>query len=362
MSGRAVIIGVFSATLCAVSGADAQERAPVDGPSQSRAYLAKLVEALENDDSFKVRLQAAVLLGRSGEAAAVDPLIRALNEDEHYTVRAAAATALANLEESRAISHILKRIALDRDDFVREEASRALDKYDREVALPYVIATYDGFESPDASKVRRVAVDYVLRDEVGPEADGILERALGDETDIARIAADYLLAMERSEEALAVLNEAIRNKEPTVRRGAVLVLEAMNSKPATDLILEVYERDIEVEEVKEATRNALRARRSFLDIDQVIREASRGTEKHARGRALKLLGVVGGIEAEKVLVSALEDSDIYIRGNAVLAMQWLGSPTVAPSLEKLAEDPSNQRIMHLVQNTLKKLRKPAATN
>lgn len=336
--------------------------AQVDGPSQSRAYLAKLVEALENDDSFKVRLQAAVLLGRSGEASAVDPLIRALNDDEHYTVRAAAATALANLQEPRAVSHIVKRVALDPDDFVREEASRALEKYERDVALPYVVAIYEGFESPEAAKVRRVAVDYVLSDEVGPEADAILERALGDEESIARIAADHLLSMERSEEALVVLNEAVRNKEPAVRRGAVRVLETMNSKEATDVILEVYERDIEVEEVKEAAREALRNRRSFLDIDRVIREASEGTEKHARGRALKLLGAIGGPQAAEVLTAALEDSDIYIRGNAVLAMQWLGSPTVVPSLERLAEDPSNQRIMHLVHNTLKKLRKPAATN
>ncbi|MEM6730820.1 MAG: HEAT repeat domain-containing protein, partial [Myxococcota bacterium] len=112
----------------------------------------------------------------------------------------------------------------------------------------------------------------------------------------------------------------------------------------------------EVEEVKEATRRALRARREYLNIDKIIREAGRGTEKHARGRALKLLGVVGGDAAERVLVGALDDSDIYVRGNAVLAMQWLGSSTVVPTLERLADDPSNQRIMHLVQNTLKKLR------
>ncbi|MEL6546537.1 MAG: HEAT repeat domain-containing protein, partial [Myxococcota bacterium] len=277
--------------------------------------------------------------------------------------------------EPRAIAHILKRTALDEDAFVREEATRALEKYDRTVALPYIISGYEfaaarsdgseGSESGNNEKVREAAVAYVLAGDaegvVGPEADRVLEQALGDTESIARVAAEYLETLPE-DDAIAVLNEAIRNKQPTVRRGAIEVLQTMDSKAATDLILEVYERDIEVEEVKQATRVALRERRRFLDIDQVIRNAREGVEKHARGRALKLLGVVGGADAERVLVSALSDSDIYVRGNAVLAMQWLGSSTVVPSLEELAGDPSNQRIMHLVNNTLKKLRQSEGTN
>lgn len=360
---KAVTRGAVSLLILLLSGsAAAQEGSQNDGPTQSRAYLAKLIDALRSDDSFKVRLQAAVLLGRSSSGAAVDPLIEALNTDEHYTVRAAAATGLANLQEPRAISHIIKRSAVDEDEFVREEAGRAIEKYDRTEALPYVVATYDGFDTVDNVGVRLAAVKYLLQADTGPDVDKVVERALGDAPQIASVATEHLVALEEKDRAMVVLNDAIRNKEPTVRTGAVRVLQRLDTKEATQLILEVYERDIEVEEVKDATRVALRERREYLDLDSVIRDTAAGGEKHARGRALKLLGVVGGAQAEKVLVDALSDPDIYVRGNAVLAMQWLGSPTVVPSLEKLATDPSNQRIMHLVQNTLKKLRGTTGTN
>lgn len=358
----AVIVGLALTAGAAAAQDAAPANGPSDGPSQSRAYLAKLIDALRSDDSFKVRLQAAVLLGRSGSTSAVEPLIEALNTDEHYTVRAAAATGLANLQEPRAISHIIKRAAMDADEFVRVEAAQALDKYDRERALPYVMATYDGFETPESAKVRQAAIDYLLNAEVGPEVDTVIKRALGDTPEISAAASDYLVALEDKNRTIAILNDAVRSREPTVRTGAVRVLQKLNTKQATLLILEVYERDIEVEEVKNATRMALRERREFLDLDSIVRDTASGGEKHARGRALKLLGVVGGTEAEKVLVAALGDPDIYVRGNAVLAMQWLGSAAVVPSLEKLATDPGNQRIMHLVKSTLKKLRQSIEAN
>lgn len=335
----------------------AQAGDSADGPEESRAYLDQLVAALETDDSFKVRLQAAVFLGRSGSERAVEPLITAL-ADQHYTVRAAAATALANLHETRAISHIVKRIAIDPDPFVREEATRALDKYDRDQALTYVIASYDGFEAPEDGRIRKVAMSYLVEGDPSKDSLPVLERGLGDTAEIFQMVSTYLQNLE-PEEGLTVLRRAIRHKEPAVRRGAVRVLRALATKPATDLILKVYQRDIEVEEVREETRVALRERREFIDIDSVIRDARESTEKHARARALKLLGVVGGEKAEGVLLKALDDDDIYVRGNAVLAMQWLGREAVVPKLEALANNPDNQRIMHLVNNTLKKLRQTA---
>ncbi|HSI03205.1 MAG TPA: HEAT repeat domain-containing protein, partial [Myxococcota bacterium] len=57
------------------------------------AYVQRLIDALSHDDAFKVRLQAAVLLGRSNDDRAAPALISALASDAHYTVRAASATA-----------------------------------------------------------------------------------------------------------------------------------------------------------------------------------------------------------------------------------------------------------------------------
>jgi hypothetical protein len=55
-----------------------------------------LTRSLKNSDDFRVRTQAALALGGSGSASAVQPLCGAL-EDENTTVRAAAAAAIGRL-------------------------------------------------------------------------------------------------------------------------------------------------------------------------------------------------------------------------------------------------------------------------
>jgi hypothetical protein len=55
-----------------------------------------LSKALLGDPSFKVRIQAALLLGKLGDKAGGDALIKALN-DEDKSVRAMAAQSLGKL-------------------------------------------------------------------------------------------------------------------------------------------------------------------------------------------------------------------------------------------------------------------------
>jgi HEAT repeat protein len=307
--------------------------------------------------SYKVRLQAAVFLGRADDYRAFEPLVQALSADEHHTVRAAAATALANLADPRAISHIIKRVATDPDPFVREEAARALDKYHRAEALPYVVATYGSSENQE---VRRQAVVYVT-ESADDTAQQVLVRALGDAEEIFAVAKDAALQMDATE-ALQFLELALHHRDAGVRRGAVRVLHALESAEAATLILEVYERDIEADGVRNETRKALRDLRRFLAIEAIVKDANQNPHKHARAKALKLLGVIGGDEAEGVLLAALSDEDVYLRGTAVMAMAELGDPSLVPTLEKLEADPANQRILHLVRHTLKQLRNKQASH
>ncbi|MBI5509880.1 MAG: HEAT repeat domain-containing protein [Deltaproteobacteria bacterium] len=338
-----------AAPVPAPTAADAPEGLPV-GP-QTEAYLKRLIEALRADDSFKVRLQAAVFLGRSDDDRAFEPLVAALNNDEHYTVRAAAATALANLNDPRAISHVIKRLATDADPFVRDEAQRGLSKFDREEALPYVVATY-GSDDP---AVRRQAVLY-LAEAPSPAAQQVLVRALGDTPEIFQVARDTALNMPPPE-GLKFLETALDHRDASVRRGAVVVLHGIATAESAALILKVYERDIEADSVRNETRTSLRELRRFLPIAQFIKDAQESANKHERTKALKLLGVVGGDEAKDVLTTALNDQDVYVRGNAVMAVGELGDTAVVPALEKLESDPSNQRILHLVRHALKQLKK-----
>lgn len=315
-------------------------------------YVQRLIDALSRDDAFKVRLQAAVLLGRSNDERAAPALISALAGDSHYTVRAAAATALANLNDERGIAHIIKAQGVDREAFVREEAERALAKFPRNEALPSVISAYNGAED---ARVRKVALAYVVAQPITAETEPVLERALGEVPENFDLTKGAVLKLPLDRQ-MQLLQRGIDHHDASVRRGAVNVLRAVNTQDAARMVLGVYERDIEVEEVRAAAREALRAMRNLLPVQQFVKDAQSSTERYARARAIKLLGVVGGDEAEKVLIAAAHDEEIYIRGSAVLAMQYLGSQAVVPTLEKLAADPDNSRILLQIRSVLKHLK------
>lgn len=83
-----------------------------------------LVDRLRKGDDFRVRVQAALELGKSADPEALDPLIEAL-ADHNASVRAAAAAALGELGDADAIP-ALKERRLDRSDAVRKQIKATL--------------------------------------------------------------------------------------------------------------------------------------------------------------------------------------------------------------------------------------------
>tara|TARA_B100000959_G_scaffold277892_1_gene335251 strand:- start:123 stop:1184 length:1062 start_codon:yes stop_codon:yes gene_type:complete len=320
------------------------------------AYLQRLMDALRDDDSYKVRLQAAILIGRqdvdkystASRKMTVQTLISSSKSDPHYTVRAASLLAIASMGPEWGVSHIIKRYAFDSDDYVRQQALRALNKYDRVNALPYVVALYG---EPDV-RIRREVVRYLANGmEVGVE--NVLARALGDVEEVSSVAQEVIRAMP-SEKSIQFLRRILDNKDPGVRRNAIHLLGFLDSNEAAGLVLGVYERDIEADEVRQATRFALRNLKAFLPIEEILQEAD-SEDKHIRAKSLRLLGVIGELKAIERLRVALSDNDVYIRGTAVMALGELGDTSVIDALKRLETDPANQRILHLIKHTLKKI-------
>jgi FOG: HEAT repeat len=83
-----------------------------------------LAGALLGDPSFKVRTQAALLLGKLGDKAGVEPLIKAL-ADDNKTVRAMAAQSLGKLGGEAAAVALKKLLQRESDPFVRTQAEKA---------------------------------------------------------------------------------------------------------------------------------------------------------------------------------------------------------------------------------------------
>jgi hypothetical protein len=84
-----------------------------------------LSRMLLEDSSYKVRLQAALLLGKLGDRAASPSLIKALG-DENRTVRAMAAQSLGRLGAVDAVPALKGLIQREKDPFVRTQADKAL--------------------------------------------------------------------------------------------------------------------------------------------------------------------------------------------------------------------------------------------
>jgi hypothetical protein len=119
-----------------------------------------LAGALLRDPSFKVRTQAALLLGKLGDKAGVAPLIKGLL-DENKAVRSMAAQSLGKLGGEAATAALKGLLQHESDAFVRGQAEKALaaigalrhqetDSKDRKLYLKFGPFT-GGSKSADAS-------------------------------------------------------------------------------------------------------------------------------------------------------------------------------------------------------------------
>jgi hypothetical protein len=84
-----------------------------------------LSRSLLIDPSFKVRVQAALLLGKLGDKTGTDALIKALN-DENKSVRAMAAQSLGKLGGPAATGALRALLQREQDSFVTTQAKLAL--------------------------------------------------------------------------------------------------------------------------------------------------------------------------------------------------------------------------------------------
>lgn len=132
-------------------------------PAFAKPALDELVLQLRDGKDFRVRVQAALQLGKSVDPAALAPLVAAL-DDENASVRAAAVAALETLGDQRAISP-LREHRLDRSDAVRKQIKSTLAQLEtraQDAARPKLLVKLGMMKNGSGVKSKRIESDMAV--------------------------------------------------------------------------------------------------------------------------------------------------------------------------------------------------------
>ena len=336
--------------LVAAQGCESRVSGALDsGPS----YWASV---LKNEPAFKVRLQAALLLGRSANPEALGPLIDCAQNDENVSVRRAAIDGLAILKRPRAIVPLLKMASSDPEPVIAAGAKIALDTFDLVSHQEFVLAAFDS----DDVRVR-AAVLKSLPLPLGEVTKPVIMKSFGDYPEVYQQALKLLFTMPRARR-MQWIQEALVDSETAIRAGAVRALGSDDNLETAKFVIKIFEQDDQALEVKEAAAYSLRELKEHLVVGDFVRDATQHVDAHMRMRAIRVLEAMGGRESSRALVMALSDQEAPVRGRAAMALGNLEVIAVLPKLEEMVDDPLNQSIKLHLTRAAQSLRSVMATD
>jgi hypothetical protein len=132
----------------------------IAAPALAKPALDELIGQLKDSKDFRVRVQAALQLGKTMDPAAFNPLIGAL-DDDNASVRAAAVAALESLGDMRAIPP-LKEHRLDRSEAVRKQIKSTLAELEAQgldAPKPKVLVKLGIMKNGSGVKSKRIETD-----------------------------------------------------------------------------------------------------------------------------------------------------------------------------------------------------------
>jgi len=98
---------------------------PAEAAPSGTHHVQEVCRTLTEDANYKVRVQAALVLGKMGDVAATPCLVKAFG-DQNRTVRAMSAQALGQIGDTGAAEALRGLIKKDPDPFVRTQAEKAV--------------------------------------------------------------------------------------------------------------------------------------------------------------------------------------------------------------------------------------------
>ena len=316
-----------------VAAAELAAASPGDAARLSPDQIALLSDRLQHGGSFKVRIQAALILGAGGGPAAAPALLQALQGDSEPQVRAAAALALADLEGALAAAPLAEALG-DEDPFVRAQAGRALSalaaRWGPALAAPLATALL-------VAPSRGLAAGLAILGQLGAAgADGLV-RFLGNAAGGDRDALIAAFAALPPEDANRALRLGLVSGSFTQRVEAARLLGERRDASALPLLADAASDPTEVPEVQAAARTALGQLRGSIEEAREEAQLLRAPAVADKVRALVLLGAKGGAEAERACEAALREGSPLVQAYAIQALGEIGEPQALPALRALLE-------------------------
>lgn len=167
-------------TVLAMSVAGGMPRAFADDVSTAKRDLA-------SSDDFRVRMTAALSLGRSHDASARAPLEKALT-DANAAVRTAAAAALSALSDPAALPALQRQLAAESSASVKSQLTTSIAALNRIATLAGVQLVVEIGSMKNATSVRGDALSQVLRSSAVTRARTMTNVVVAEPTDTAVLA------------------------------------------------------------------------------------------------------------------------------------------------------------------------------
>ena len=276
-------------------------------------------EALERMIARLEGIEAGDRAGWAAAAAYVDAL-----DAERPAVRMAAATVLGRIGDAEAVGPLTERLTgAESRPRVRARAARALGR----IGDPRAAAALDGAIEDGTTPVRREAA--VALGAVGAvDLDGLVA-ATDDPDEGVRRAAVAALGASGDPAALSALIDALDDGSGAVRRAAVVAtVELLSEAPP--------ERS---HELRESVVSELRAAADEAVVEPLADLLAEGRQPRARRNATWLLGRVAGGDgpAAAALVDALDDEDATVARFAATGLAELGGDGVERRLLALLD-------------------------
>jgi HEAT repeat protein len=319
-------------------------------PDQTRLLSDRLLRA----NSFKVRLQAALILGVAGGPEAEPPLAEALESDPSAPVRGAAAMALGNLGDSRALAALVDGL-VDGDSFVRTEAVRSLTRVATQGGPGVVAATADLVElAPEGAKVQGIRILVSLGSH---GAEGVV-KLLGDPS--TKVQGEALAALEKMSSSAVepALRGALQASNPTLRAAAATLLGDRGDEEAIAPLADLVSDSTEAPEVRAAARAALLRMSPIIDAEAELEILRDSPEAHLRLRALVLLTAKPSAGVVPLCIGALRDPSPLVRAYAVETLGDFGDRSALPALQAMVNRPDNATMAHVLTAAIRRIEGP----